>query len=52
MRLSLGVDEKEAQRGMDLMVTLVRDCRLEGIDMTYGDFLDRGGFQPASATMG
>ena len=21
-------------------------------DMTYGDFLDRGGFQPASATMG
>ena len=48
MRLSLGVDEKEAQRGMDRMVTLVRDCGLKGTEMTYGDFLDQAGASQAA----
>jgi aspartate aminotransferase len=40
MRLSLGLDSQEAQRGIDTMVELVKGCRLEGQDMTYGDFCE------------
>jgi aspartate aminotransferase len=44
MRLSLGLTSQEVQRGIDTMVELVKGCRLEGQDITYGDFCEFSGF--------